>query len=131
MERTATTLAVRTARPAAGVAVVSAAGEIDLGTLTTWDTALAAALHSPPEVLVADLSAVEFLGSSGIATLVMVQQETAERGVEFRVAGATRAVRRALEATGVGEVLRLYETVELAVHGGALTQTSTGSDSTP
>ncbi|MGC7094793.1 STAS domain-containing protein [Amycolatopsis lurida] len=131
MERAATTLAVRTAHPAAGVTVVSADGEIDLGTLTTWDTALAAALLQPPEALVADLSEVSFLGSSGIATLVMVQQETAARGVEFRVAGATHAVRRALEATGVDAVLRLYETVELAVRGGELSQTSTGSDSTP
>ena len=126
-----TTLAVRTTSPAEGVVVVSATGAIDLGTLTTWDTALAAALITPPKVLVADLSAVDFLGSSGIATLVLVQQETAERGVRFRVAGATRPVRRALEATGVGEVLRLYETVELAVQSGQLSQTSTGSESTP
>ncbi|AXB42072.1 STAS domain-containing protein [Amycolatopsis albispora] len=129
MERTATTLDVRTTRPAPGVVVVSAAGEIDLGTLTTWDTALAAALLPPPEVLVADLAGVDFLGSSGIATLVLVQQETAERGVDFRVAGASRPVRRAFEATGVGVMLRLYETAELA--GRPAAQTSTGSDSTP
>ncbi|MFI6027121.1 STAS domain-containing protein [Amycolatopsis magusensis] len=129
MDRPVTTLDVRTERPAAGVVVVRAAGEIDLGTLTTWDTALAGALHSPPDVLVADLGGVEFLGSSGIATLVLVHRETAERGVDFRVAGATRPVLRALEATGVVTLLQLYDTVEQAI--GRLSQTSTGSDSTP
>jgi len=66
--------------------------------------------------VVVDLSAVSFLDSSGLNTLVHVRRELAGRKVSFRtVSPKDQAVRRVFEITQLTEELGVVESLEAAL----------------
>jgi anti-sigma B factor antagonist len=90
---------------AAGVAV---RGELELATATELSAALDEAIRTSEGPFVIDLSNVGFLDSSGIACLMRAR---ALLGREDRVLGLIcppGSTRRALEITGVDELVALY-----------------------
>jgi len=90
---------------AAGVAV---RGELELATATELSAALDEAIRSTQGPFVIDLSNVGFLDSSGIACLMRAR---ALLGRDDRVLGLIcppGSTRRALEITGVDELVALY-----------------------
>ncbi|MFF5991811.1 STAS domain-containing protein [Prauserella flavalba] len=96
-----------TTERAADAFIVRTQGEVDLSTVDQLDSALADACSTaaPPMAVVADLSDVTFLSSSGLSTLVKTHQRCEEKGVPFRVVVAHAGVRRGLEVTGLDQVL--------------------------
>lgn len=90
---------------------VRAKGEVDLGTVAQLDSALDAACDevSPPMAVVADLSGVTFLASSGLSALVRAHERCTAAGTPLRVLVGNRAVLRGLEVTGLDKVLDLRE----------------------
>lgn len=97
-----------------GVTVVSVAGEVDM--LSAPELRATVGQHiTDGSTLVLDLNGVTFLGSAGLAVLVEAAQQSKTRGVALRVVAADRAVKRPLEATGLGEVFTIHPTVESAV----------------
>ncbi|MBB3050891.1 anti-sigma B factor antagonist [Prauserella isguenensis] len=90
---------------------VRAKGEVDLGTVAQLDSALDAACHevSPPMAVVADLSGVTFLASSGLSALVRAHERCTAAGTPLRVLVGNRAVLRGFEVTGLDKVLDLRE----------------------
>jgi anti-sigma B factor antagonist len=96
-----------------GVTVVSVGGEVDM--LSAPELRATVGQHiTDGSTLVIDLSGVTFLGSAGLAVLVEAAQQSKTRGVALRVVATDRAVTRPLEATGLGEVFSLHQTVESA-----------------
>jgi anti-sigma B factor antagonist len=92
-------------REAAGVAV---RGELELATAAALSAALDHAIRTTVGPFVIDLSNVGFLDSSGIACLMRAR---ALLGREDRVLGLIcppGSTRRALELTGVDELVALY-----------------------
>jgi anti-sigma B factor antagonist len=90
---------------AAGVAL---RGELELATATELSVALDEAIRTSEGPFVIDLSNVGFLDSSGIACLLRAR---ALLGREDRVLGLIcppGSTRRALEITGVDELVALY-----------------------
>ena len=90
---------------AAGVAV---RGELELATAAQLSAALDEAIRTTEGPFVVDLSNVGFLDSSGIACLMRAR---ALLGREDRVLGLIcppGSTRRALEITGVDELVALY-----------------------
>jgi anti-sigma B factor antagonist len=90
---------------AAGVAV---RGELELATAAQLSEALDEAIRATEGPFVIDLSNVGFLDSSGIACLIRAR---ALLGREDRVLGLIcppGSARRALELTGVDELVALY-----------------------
>jgi anti-sigma B factor antagonist len=90
---------------AAGVAV---RGELELATATELSVALDEAIRTSEGPFVIDLTNVGFLDSSGIACLMRAR---ALLGREDRVLGLIcppGSTRRALEVTGVDELVALY-----------------------
>jgi anti-sigma B factor antagonist len=83
-----------------GVTTVRVAGEIDIATADTVRQAIAVATEQLPAHLVFDLSAVEFIDSSGLAVLL----EGAKRADSVRIAQASNIVRRVIVATGLSEM---------------------------
>src|SRR5947209_4263965 len=77
-------------------------GDVDLSTAPALERAITEAVTADgvTRVLV-DLSAVEFMDSSGIAVLLKGRRAADERSVEFRVTGGHGIVRQVLELTGV------------------------------
>lgn len=76
-------------------------GEIDLATAGLLRRRVMEQLEQRPSVLALDLSAVSFLGSSGLAVLVEVRTEAQRRDVLLQLITNSRAVLRALTATGL------------------------------
>jgi anti-sigma B factor antagonist len=104
-------LTVTVTAPGDGVAVLHAAGEIDLLTATALGERLRE--HQVPgnRMLVLDLTEVDFLGSSGLAEIV----SAAQGSPRLVLVATSRAVLRPLEATGLLTMLTVYDTVDEAV----------------
>ncbi|MDP9228652.1 MAG: STAS domain-containing protein [Actinomycetota bacterium] len=100
-----------------GVNIVSVAGELDLATHEGLGQKLVE-LGKGEGPIVVDLSACEFVDSSGIRALLMgVKAAGDANGEDGRlvIAGANNQVMRILEMTGVDEAVPLHDSVDSAV----------------
>jgi anti-sigma B factor antagonist len=100
-----------------GTVVVEVAGEVDLATAPELHAAIVTALRAAGNGgCVADLTAVTFLGSPGLAALLNAAQVAEHRREPLKiVVDANRPVIRPIEITGLDHVLRLYHTVDEAL----------------
>lgn len=101
-------LQVATERNGSGV-VVRAAGEVDMNTVALFRDALLQACEeaAPSAEIVADLTEVTFLSSAGLTVLLDIHRRCGDRGTPLCVKIAHRTVARALEITGVDQILDL------------------------
>ena len=107
-----------TARESVGAAVlVQIAGEIDHSTAPDLAECLDDAVRSvtPPAPVVADLTAVRFLGAQGIGLLLDHQDHCQSRGSALVVVANTAAVLRPLRALELMSVLGVRSSVPEAV----------------
>ncbi len=88
-----------------GRAVVFVQGEIDMSAGPAIRDALSTAQQGSPDVIV-DVSDVSFMDSTGINALLRAHRQVSPGG-SLRVVGATSAVRRVFDITGVSELLLL------------------------
>jgi anti-anti-sigma factor len=82
--------------------IVAVAGDVDLASAPELGEELSS--HAGGH-LVVDLSAVEFLDSTGIDVLVRAYQTQSSTSHTFRTVGETEPVRRVLEIAGLLEML--------------------------
>jgi anti-anti-sigma factor len=95
-----------------GITFVTVAGAIDIGTVEALDSTLEAVLARDPRALILDLSAVNFLASAGIQSLVRTHQRI---GGGLIIVSSARAVVRPLAITSLTDVFTIVPTVPLAV----------------
>ena len=88
---------------AAGVPVVKLSGEIDMSNVDSLRGAIDPVMEDGPARVDFDLSALEFMDSSGIALLLRVAAKTQT----VRLLGPSPRVRRLVEATGLSDVLQI------------------------
>jgi len=74
-------------------------GELDLASGPELEAELARVHERPPEMLIIDLSQLDFMDSTGLSILVKAHQQTVEDGREFGVVRGTPQVQRLLELT--------------------------------
>jgi anti-anti-sigma factor len=91
-------------------AVVTATGEVDMNSVAELEDQLTSALDTAA-VVVADLSGVTFLDSTGLSLLVRAHELSGRNRHAFRVVVANRAVGRPLHATSLDHLLDLYPTL--------------------
>jgi anti-sigma B factor antagonist len=91
---------------AAGVAV---RGEIELATSAELSAALDEAIRASEGPFVIDLSQVDFLDSSGIACLVRARALLGRDDRTLALVCPAGSTRRALEITGIDELVALYD----------------------
>jgi len=103
------TLVLRTERDG-NVHRIELAGELDLANAATLEGEVEAILAEPEAQIVIDMRELEFIDSTGIALFVAIlgRDDTAAPRVRF-VLGASAAVTRVLELTGLGERLPLAQ----------------------
>lgn len=99
------------------VAVLSVVGEIDLLTAPTLEESIKEARDQGPELLVVDLSGVEFLGSVGLSVLIGATERVGVSG-RLRLVAAGDTVLRPMELTGIAELFSIYATRDEALAGG-------------
>jgi anti-sigma B factor antagonist len=95
--------------------VIRLSGEIDMLTTPALRAKVTEELGAGLTVLVLDMLAVEFLGSSGLALLVEALDESRSRGVTLRLVADSRPVSRPLQATGLTDLFEIHPTVEEAL----------------
>ena len=91
--------------------VVRVSGELDIATTPMLRDDLAAAIDAGKQRLVIDLTAVRFIDSVALATIVHVGQRLAPVGKMALVVDPASYVMLVLESTGLANVLDLGETL--------------------
>lgn len=108
------TLSVRT--PAEGQVVIAVAGEVDMLTSPHLrSVAMEKVSTAVVELVVLDLDAVTFLGTSGLAALIEVREAAHRTGVELRLACTARRVLRPLTIAGLIPLFDIHDSVERAL----------------
>jgi anti-sigma B factor antagonist len=102
-------------QPGEGVLVVHVNGDIDTLTSPLLSSYLADQFETNPQVLVLDLTRVQFLGSAGLAALIMAREEAARRDTKLRLVSAGHAVLRPLAATGLSGEFDVYDSTAAAL----------------
>ncbi len=98
-----------------GVRVATLSGEIDYDEKDVLREALLPA-GEPVLPVVADMSGVTFLDSSGINTLLAVHQQVSDARGRLRIAAPADNVRRVLALIGVDAVIPCHPTLEEALN---------------
>jgi anti-sigma B factor antagonist len=98
------------------VQVVAVGGEIDVHTAPQVDEALEA-VAGPGVAIVADLSKVEFIDSTGLSVLVRALARSRDEDGSLAVVAPTERVTKVLRLTGLDAVLAVYDSVDAAVAG--------------
>ncbi|EFL36543.1 anti-sigma F factor antagonist [Streptomyces viridochromogenes DSM 40736] len=102
-------------RVLSGVRVVTLRGEIDHDVQDVLSQALLAENTTVPLRMVADLSGVTFMDSSGINVFVAAYQQASDTGGWVRIAGAQESVLRVLQLVGVDTLIPCHPTTEQAL----------------
>ena len=95
--------------------VVSPEGDIDLSRSPSLRTSLRQAQQAKPAKLVVDLEHVDYMDSSGIATLVEALQNARRSGTKMVLCGMKERVRSIFEIARLDTVFSIVETRDEAM----------------
>lgn len=97
--------------------VIEVGGEVDMLTSPQLRAAVLDQLNdtSGVELVVLDLDAVTFLGTSGLAALIEVREAAHMSGVGLRLACTARRVLRPLTIAGLVSLFDIHDTQEAAL----------------
>jgi len=98
-----------------GIALVRVEGEIDMFTSPNLRDTLLPFFKKKPRGIIVDLTAVSFMDSSGIATLVEGLQWSKKEGREFILTGLGKTVFNALSLTKLDNVFTIKPDIEAAL----------------
>ena len=99
----------------AGLHTVSVHGELDQGTAPELRGALADVLGESSRSVLIDLSACEFIDSSGLGAIIGGLKQGRQAGGDLRIACVGPQVATVLQLTNLDRVLRPHDTVEGAL----------------
>lgn len=96
------------------VAIVSAAGDVDMISAPALEETIRAALGKEPVALVVDFTAVDFLASAGMGVLVAAH-DAAGPDTKFGVVADGPATSRPLKLVGIADIVQLFSTLDEAL----------------
>ncbi|HEX2397692.1 MAG TPA: STAS domain-containing protein [Solirubrobacteraceae bacterium] len=115
-DRTAPQLDVERRSANAGTQVLALSGELDVGTVHRFHAALHEALEGrEAAVVVADLTQLTFMDSSGLAAMLGALREVSRAGGRLLVACANPTVLRVFHIAGTDATFEISPTVEQAL----------------
>lgn len=102
------------------VQVIAVRGELDLHTAPQLEESVEAALESSDPTLAIDLSACEFIDSTGIALIVHAWRQLSEDSDgtpagRFALCGLSDQVQRLFQITGLESMIPMHNTLEEAL----------------
>jgi anti-anti-sigma factor len=109
------TMAVEIKQLEGGVSVVTISGRLTLGGETEkLDEAVSKLLAQNRKKVVLDITALDYVDSSGLGLLISCLTKAKKAGGDLKVAGANPRIRRIFSMTGVESVLPIFDTVAAA-----------------
>ena len=109
-------LTLSLSEPSPGVAVVAVAGEVDLATIDQVEEVLAEALGTGRVVV--DLSACDFIDSSGLRALVTARSAAEESGGSLVLVTEDAGILRVLSVAALDRVFEIHATLPDALAAG-------------
>jgi len=100
-----------------GVVVVQPTGRLNMVAAPALRKQLNDLVEGGENRIVVDLSATEFIDSSGLGALIAALKIARKAGGDLRIASPTRQVTTVLELSNLDRVLRSYESAESAFDG--------------
>ncbi len=95
-----------------GVAVITISGRMALGGETErLDAAVKGMLQKDVKKFVLDITALDYVDSSGIGMLVSCLTNAKKAGGELKLAGANPRIKRIFSMTGVDTIMSMYGTL--------------------
>lgn len=98
-----------------GVPVVDVKGDVDMHTSPALLQALSRLTEDSRRLIVVNLAEVDFMDSSGVATLVQALKEVRPHGGQIRLAAPGGNVTRVFKLSNLTSLFPSYATVEEAV----------------
>lgn len=95
--------------------IVTFCGDVDLENSPTARKVLLEVVGQAQNILV-DLTAVTYMDSSGIASLVEAYQQAKKNGVSFSLVSVSSAVLRVINMARLDKVFTIHENLESAKH---------------
>lgn len=95
--------------------VVKAVGELDLHTAPALQKELDRAVEADSDLVVVDLSGVEFMDSTGLSVIVSTVAALRATSRELRVVSSNARITKVFTLTGVDQQVGLFGTVAEAV----------------
>lgn len=93
-----------------GIPVLRAAGELDLATIPELRAVFNEVTDQQPRALVFDFGGITYLDSSGLGILVSAKRRLGAYGGEVTVISAATCVLKALQLSGLDQIIRVYQT---------------------
>ena len=87
--------------------IVTVAGRADGETAVALEAALRSAVEGHTRV-VADFTALTYISSAGLRSVLQAARAAQTRGSEFAVCGLNEFVHKVFETTGLNQLLRIY-----------------------
>ncbi len=100
-----------------GAMVISISGDLDIATCGQLDDALTQARRNH-DLIVIDMSAVEFMDTRSLAVIVSHWKAVSESGGSLSLAGARYQYTKTLWITGLATRIPMYDSIELAIAAG-------------
>lgn len=97
-----------------GMPVLTVVGQVDVRSAASMRRHLLELVQAGHSHLVVDMSAVDFMDSSGLNVLVGAVRAVRPVGGSIRVVATSRHLRQLLDVTGVHKIVDLHETVASA-----------------
>lgn len=91
--------------------VVSISGELDALAASQLDSYLTQLVAERPALLVADLTSVDFLDSTGLGVLIKSLTSQRENNGDLAVVAPPGRVRKVLDITGMDQVMNVADSV--------------------
>ncbi len=95
-----------------GGLVLTPVGDVDLSRAASLRAHLVAAIDEGPERVVVDMSGVEYMDSSGVATLIEAMQNAQDRGVGFVLSSLKEQVMATLQITRLDIVFTIVDSTD-------------------
>jgi len=98
-----------------GISVVTVVGDIDLLHSLRFQSELSDIVHSAERKIIVILSAVPYMDSSGIASLVKLLSECRESKIELALVDMNEKVRGMFEIMRLDSMFKLFKSVDEAM----------------
>jgi anti-sigma B factor antagonist len=98
-----------------GVSIVILKGDVDLESSPAAREILLKTINGAGRVLV-DLSAVNYIDSSGVASLVEALQASKKDHTQFALAAVSEPTRRVLELARLDKVFTMHDSIDEAIN---------------
>lgn len=100
-----------------GVDVFLASGRVDVSGVAEFQDNLLSAIDAGARKIVIDLSAVQYISSSGLRVFALALNRLEPLGGELVISGASGHVRHVLQIVGFESLFRTYPEIRRAVAG--------------